>query len=153
MITGKNFVEKLYSTNEYYESEKLYSTGDSDLDDLLERAFCEGYEYAQREFGRTGLSKDQAKEWFKGGQGKINKAAKNNLETSIGNTKYRGTVEYLNKANQSPFKDFDTRGVIPRDPAKWVARLNQRVVPFNHKDIDSKITRRKGRKQDYLKKG
>lgn len=107
----------------------------------------------QKEYGRTGLNKDQAKEWFNGGQGKINKAAKNNLETSIGNTKYKGTVEYLNKANQSPFKAFDIHGVIPRDPAKWIARLNQRVVPFNHKDIDSKITTRlKGRKQDLLKK-
>lgn len=44
MIIGRKLV------NEYYEDEKLYSTGDSDLDDLLERAFCEGYEYAQREF-------------------------------------------------------------------------------------------------------
>jgi hypothetical protein len=45
MITGYDLI------NEYYEDEKLYSTGDSDLDDLLERAFSEGYEYAQREFG------------------------------------------------------------------------------------------------------
>ena len=32
------------------QEEKLYSTGDSDLDNLLEKAFCEGYEYAQKEF-------------------------------------------------------------------------------------------------------
>ena len=44
MITGRDLV------NEYYEDEKLYSTGDEDLDDLLERAFSNGYEYAQREF-------------------------------------------------------------------------------------------------------
>lgn len=37
--------------------ERLYSTGDVELDELLERAFCEGYEAAQREFG--------AKEWTK----------------------------------------------------------------------------------------
>ena len=30
--------------------ERLYSTGNDELDDLLERAFCEGYEYAQKEF-------------------------------------------------------------------------------------------------------
>ena len=48
MITGKELAEKLYSEN--YEDERLYSTGDSDLDDLLERAFCEGYEYAQKEY-------------------------------------------------------------------------------------------------------
>ena len=48
MIIGRELVEKHYS--EIEESERLYSTGDSELDELLERAFCEGYEYAQREF-------------------------------------------------------------------------------------------------------
>lgn len=37
--------------NNYNEDERLYSTGDYELDALLERAFCEGYECAQREFG------------------------------------------------------------------------------------------------------
>lgn len=44
MIIGRNFV------NEYYEDEKLYSTGNDELDEMLEKAFCEGYEYAQKEF-------------------------------------------------------------------------------------------------------
>lgn len=44
-------ITKLYSDYDEYYDEKLYSTGDEDLDELLERAFCEGYEYAQREFG------------------------------------------------------------------------------------------------------
>lgn len=30
--------------------ERLYSTGSDELDELLEKAFCDGYEYAQREF-------------------------------------------------------------------------------------------------------
>ena len=47
MITGKRFTERLYSENQ---EEKLYSTGDEMLDNLLERAFCEGYELAQREY-------------------------------------------------------------------------------------------------------
>ena len=53
MIIGRQLIEeyeKMYSENDYYEDEKLYSTGDNELDDLLERAFCEGYEYAQKEF-------------------------------------------------------------------------------------------------------
>lgn len=50
MITGRELIQKYYSDNEYYENERLYSTGDSELDDLLERAFCDGYEYAQKEF-------------------------------------------------------------------------------------------------------
>ena len=41
MITGRDLIE----------SQKLYSTGDDYLDELLERAFSDGYEYAQREFG------------------------------------------------------------------------------------------------------
>ena len=40
MIIGRDLIE----------SQKLYSTGDDDLDELLERAFCDGYEYAQKEF-------------------------------------------------------------------------------------------------------
>jgi flagellar motor switch protein FliG len=44
MIIVRNFED------EYYEDEKLYSTGDDYLDEMLEKAFCEGYEYAQREF-------------------------------------------------------------------------------------------------------
>lgn len=34
----------------YNYEERLYSTGSDELDELLERAFCEGYEYAQYEF-------------------------------------------------------------------------------------------------------
>ena len=44
-------IEKLYSDYDEYYYERLYSTGNDELDDLLERAFCDGYEYAQREFG------------------------------------------------------------------------------------------------------
>ena len=53
MITGKELIEKMYSENEEIQEEKLYSTGDDYLDDLLEKAFCEGYEYAQKEFARA----------------------------------------------------------------------------------------------------
>ena len=55
-------IERLYSN--YQEEERLYSTGNDELDELLERAFCEGYEYAQREFGRTGKTKEQNKQFF-----------------------------------------------------------------------------------------
>lgn len=34
------------------EKQKLYSTGDEYLDELLEKAFCEGYELGQKEFTR-----------------------------------------------------------------------------------------------------
>ena len=47
MILGKQFAEK------------LYSTGDEMLDNLLERAFCEGYELGQQLFSD---SKDEDEE-------------------------------------------------------------------------------------------
>jgi len=47
MITGKQFIES-------FEDEKLFSTGDSELDDILEEVYYsgieDGYDYAQREF-------------------------------------------------------------------------------------------------------
>lgn len=48
MITGYDLAEYLFSDNE---EERLYSTENEELDELLERAFSDGYEYAQREFG------------------------------------------------------------------------------------------------------
>jgi hypothetical protein len=54
MKNGKEFAEKMFSEVENNEvQEKLYSTGNDELDELLERAFCEGYEAAQKEFSRA----------------------------------------------------------------------------------------------------
>ena len=65
MIIGRQFAERFYSEsdcdyNEYYD-ERLYSTGNDDLDELMEKAFCDGYEYAQREFARARQRKKNAK--------------------------------------------------------------------------------------------
>ena len=61
MMNGKEFAERLFSEIEDDNEiqEKLYSTGNDELDDLLERAFCEGYEYAQKEFAEK--EKDEEK--------------------------------------------------------------------------------------------
>lgn len=68
---------KLYSS--------LYSEADI-LDELLEKAFCDGYEYAQGEFGRTGLTKEQAKKFFTpSGNKKSNKEIKRTLDLINGN--------------------------------------------------------------------
>lgn len=52
MIKGKDFAERYFSQME--ESEKLFSTGDSELDSLLEEVYYsgieDGYDYAQKEF-------------------------------------------------------------------------------------------------------
>jgi len=53
MIIGRQLVD------EYYEDEKLYSTGDDYLDEMLEKAFCDGYEYAQREFAEEEDNQDK----------------------------------------------------------------------------------------------
>ena len=54
MKNGKEFAEKMFSEMEDNNEvqERLYSTGSDELDELLERAFCEGYEYAQKEFSK-----------------------------------------------------------------------------------------------------
>lgn len=54
----------LLKNNYYEEDEKLFSTGDSELDDLLEEVYysgiSDGYDYAQREFAisASGLAKE-----------------------------------------------------------------------------------------------
>lgn len=55
MTNGKDFAEKMFSMNE---EERLYSTGSEELDTMLEKAFCDGYEYAQKEFAEK---KDEKK--------------------------------------------------------------------------------------------
>jgi len=66
MITGYELIEKMYSENyDEYEDTRLYSTGDSDLDELLERAFCEGYEYAQKQYSGEAETK-VILDWLKG---------------------------------------------------------------------------------------
>ena len=49
-IRRKVFSQAMDWDNGYEMEERLYSTGDVELDEILERAFCEGYEAAQREF-------------------------------------------------------------------------------------------------------
>lgn len=56
MITGKQLVES------YQEDEKLFSTGDEELDDILEEVYYsgieDGYDYAQREFAEKKEKKE-----------------------------------------------------------------------------------------------
>ena len=57
MLIGRGLVERSFS--QYEEEERLYSTGNDELDDLLERAFCDGYQYAQVEFAEKEDKKDK----------------------------------------------------------------------------------------------
>ena len=78
-------IERLYS--DYQEEERLYSTGNDELDELMERAFCEGYEYAQREFAKIDTV--------------INKNA---LNSAMRNAKFK--VPTGTPANSSLFKNL-----------------------------------------------
>lgn len=49
-------IERMFSN--YEEENFIVRTGNDELDELLERAFCEGYEYAQKEFtGATAVKR------------------------------------------------------------------------------------------------
>ena len=54
----------LLKNNYYEEDEKLFSTGDSELDDILTEVYYsgleDGYDYAQREFGEKKISDTEA---------------------------------------------------------------------------------------------
>ena len=64
MITGKDFINSYYEENE-----KLFSTGDSELDDILEEVYYSGieggYEYAQKEFASKRKMAKQGKMMLK----------------------------------------------------------------------------------------
>ena len=54
----------LLKNNYHEENEKLFSTGDSELDDILQEVYYsgleDGYDYAQREFGEKKISDAEA---------------------------------------------------------------------------------------------
>ena len=84
MILGKNYVNN--------QEEKLYSTGNEMLDNLLERAFCEGYELAQREFGARDRKNARAiARQVQGAEAAANKAAKEQARIQKG-------IDAVNKA-------------------------------------------------------
>ena len=95
-------IQRMFST---VEEEKLYSTGNNELDELLERAFCEGYEYAQKEFASARQRKKNVKNAAKieaaalGGEISVDQANK-----ELGRIKSRqGTGKVLNI--KDPVKD------------------------------------------------
>ena len=72
--------------NNYEEDERLFSTGDSELDDILEEVYysgiSDGYDYAQREFGNK-ANKAARKAWEKGEAKKLGDAIFNGTEGRI----------------------------------------------------------------------
>ncbi len=64
MISGKDFAEKCFSQTE--ESQKLFSTGDEELDAILEEVYYsgieDGYDYAQKEFSEKTTTRKERRE-------------------------------------------------------------------------------------------
>lgn len=58
----------LFKNNYYEEDERLFSTGDEELDDLLEEVYysgiSDGYDYAQKEFTRAAVKDKVVKNAF-----------------------------------------------------------------------------------------
>ena len=99
-------ITKLYS--DYQEEERLYSTGNDELDELMERAFCEGYEYAQREFGKIG-------DWFRG-------ETLGDIER-VGARTIKRTMKDVAK-NPEKYANLDKVGELVEKNAKRAKRIN-----------------------------
>lgn len=114
MITGNRLVE-----------ERLYSTGDEELDDLLERAFSEGYEYAQREFGfiqdvkRSGL-----KRTMKRNVGRLRNKVADKIDDSI----EKDFEDYRDSVFKFATGDRVVNNKIERELMKDIKKNNARVV-------------------------
>lgn len=91
----------------------------------------------QHEFGRTGLTKDQAKEWFKGGNGKVNKAAKRLHEINLSNEIMGGKrtingsdILFVGRDSQSP---YESRSKINEGLTRGLFKLSGDRESINHK--------------------
>ncbi len=100
----------LLKNNDYYdEDERLFSTGDSDLDDILTEVYYsgleDGYEYAQKEFGK----KKAAKEVVDYTEKLIKKATDSNYAKS------RAYIKQLPKAQRRILVKGNGHGPLIRD--------------------------------------
>ena len=105
MIKGYELVEKMYSDYDEYEDTKLYSTGDDYLDELLERAFCEGYEYAQREFGNFDGIKRAITQHERNRTARVIRATRRNAQASGVSVKLPGQLGREAKDTFSALRD------------------------------------------------
>jgi len=111
-------IERLYSN--YQEEERLYSTGNDELDDLLERAFCEGYEYAQREFAKKSMKefKDELKNLS---DEELNKLGWDNFKKSVGHSVAGGIDASIAGGLTKTLHDKNATGKLAKSKAGRVA--------------------------------
>ena len=117
MITGYDLID-------YYEDTRLYSTGDDYLDDLLEKAFCDGYEYAQREFAeKKGIFKSI---------GDSKKALKSEgITPTIGNFKSIVAGEIQRSRHEGPDRWSRKMASNPKKLTKSDCRILGKYFPKN----------------------
>ena len=124
-------IERLYSN--YQEEERLYSTGNDELDDLLERAFCEGYEYAQREFAKPGYVKKEAAKRFFSPTGNRKKYKRNILEEAEKRIEERHW--YPEKVKKLHSGNLKERGEVLKKEANEI-RSQERFPMYFEEDIN-----------------
>lgn len=120
--------------------ERLYSTGSEYLDDLLERAFCDGYYYAQHEFAEEEEA-DKEEEFNR--QQKV--LAKNALTLAGGGLAYK----YLGGSLQ---KEAEIRA-IRQDAAQKGINMSRKAAIRKLEDIRDKALEKANKKvKDLTKK-
>ena len=113
-------ITKLYSDYDEYYDEKLYSTGNDELDDLLERAFCDGYEYAQKEFGKKSMK--EYKEGLKNlSDEELNKLGWDNFKKSVGHSIAGGINASIAGGLTKTLLDKNATGKLAKSKAGRVA--------------------------------
>ena len=101
--------------NNYVENEKLFSTGDSELDDILEEVYYsgieDGYDYAQKEFGKT--SWRYVKKAVKA-RTRYTANASEAAKKAVGTKKFNKKMEYLKDAEKELKKANDAQNRLFR---------------------------------------
>ena len=115
--------------NGYEMEERLYSTGDYELDVLLERAFCEGYEAAQREFaamdkaGNVVMTMDEIKKMKKDGISmdeikKIREKRIADANSKLSNMS-KGQIEKMGRENARKYGEGPNRSLGTKAKYAW----------------------------------
>lgn len=164
-IRRKVFSQAMDWDNGYEMEERLYSTGDVELDEILERAFCEGYEAAQREFaddsydeligagigaGAVGLGAAGAYGYHKGSNALI----KNRIE-AIGKKEGLTAAEIekrqkawkegkLAKGDAWLAKHLGKEGTVAKKVSGWAEKMSDKMNPthaMGHKDWSKMVAK------------
>lgn len=109
--------------------ERLYSTGDYELDEILERAFCEGYEAAQREFTYINEKGEVI-----GVGGKVLKNRLKKGETLIYDADLTGLTEGQKLDLKNKLAKLNKDGNVGNDK-KGTLRSERSATAFNDKEI------------------